>query len=166
MTDPLVKLYAGLTDKERAVLAYSYIAKQNDIEHRRIESTMQMQNFVGLPLEYRREIDNLNYLALLYAMEYWKQVALAQLFFIGTHALLQSEDPEAYRPMVERFEREEGRLLSLEQAFDAVCTEHGFDAATMRTLSGTRFYQIATPDLKASGDCLAGYREIFASIMS
>lgn len=148
------------------MLAFNYITKQNDIEPRRIESTMTMQNFVGLPLEYRRQKSNLNYLALFYAMAHWQQVAQCLAMMCGTMALLRDDDPEAYQPMAERFEREEARLMSLEQVFDEACKAHGLDHDVMRFMAGSRFYEIATPGLTPDEDYQSKMREIFARILA
>lgn len=66
--------------------------------------------------------------------------------------------------MLERFHVEESRLLSLEQAFNEVCQEHGLDAATMRTMAGRQFYTIAMPEDEQIHDAesLADYKETFS----
>ena len=43
----MTKLYAGLTDTERAVLAFNYRAKHNDLETARIQSTMRLISGIG-----------------------------------------------------------------------------------------------------------------------
>ncbi len=166
MTDPLIKLYAELTDQERGKLAYTYLTQGNELELKRIESTMPEQCFVGLPLAYRRMHVDLTHLTLIYAVAYWKQVALCQAYMSGSMAQIRYDDPEAYKPMAQRFEAAERRLLAIEQGFDDVCAEHGLDAAVMRFMAGAQFYTIAMPDLKPDDVCLAGYREIFASTMA
>lgn len=166
MTDQVTKLYAGLTDKERATMAYTYLTKGNELERARIASVMPQEHFVGLPDGYRRIFINLNNLTMMYSIAYWQQVAQCLALLAGVQAILSDPDPEAYERTVKRFQAAEAALLAIEAAFDSVCTEHGLNAAVMRGMAGKRFYTIATPDLKASGDCLAGYREIFASIMS
>ena len=164
MNDSLTKLYAGLTDKEKAVIAFTYRAQRNDLETARIESAMAEQSFIGLPYGYRRMTGNLQDLALVYATEYWRHVALCQAMMAGTMALIRDDDPEAYKPVAQRFKAAESALLAIEQAFDDVCLEHGLDQATMRTISGERFYEIAN-DVKPNDVCLAGYRDIFAKVM-
>ena len=161
MNDPLTKLYAGLTDEERAVLAFTYRAGHNDLEVARIESAMIDQTFSGAPYEYRRMTAGMYDMALLYAVEYWKQVALCLTMQAGTMALIHDPDPEAYLPLRKAFETAEGVLLAVEQAFADVCLEHRLDIAAMQFVSGKRFYEIATPDLKPDDACVAGYREVF-----
>ena len=168
MTDPLIKLYAGLTDRERAVMSFRYLMQgdNGDLERKRIESVMPEQYFVGLPLEFRRTEYNLQGLAHLYAITYWKQVAQCLTFAAGTSAMLYDPDPEAYKPVMQRFEDAEAALLAIEQAFDDTCLEHGLDAAVMRSMAGKKFYTVSMPDLKPDDVCLTGYREIFAAIMA
>ena len=161
MNDPLTKLYAGLTDKERGKLAFTYRTQHNDLETARIESAMSQQYFTGLPLEYRRMTASLQNLALMYSVAYWQQVALCLCYFSGVQALIHDDDPEACKPMMERLKSAEESLMALEQAFEDVCLEHGLDAGAMRYMAGRQFYTIATPDLEPDDTCLAGYREIF-----
>lgn len=167
MTDPLIKLYAGLTDQERAVLSYRYMMKgdDGDLERKRIESVMPEQYFVGLPMEFRRTEYNLQGLAMIYAVTYWQQVARCLAMAAGTMANLSDPDPEAYKPLKQRHKAAEAALMAIERAFDSVCEAHSLDAAVMRVMAGEQFYEIATPDLKPDDARLAGYREIFAATM-
>ncbi len=164
--DHITKLYTALTDKERATLAFTYRTQHNAIEQGRIEAAMPMQNFVGLPLEYRSWAYNLQNLSLLYAIEYWRQVSLAQAMMGGVTATLhQTDDPSEWKPMISHFEAAEARLLSLELAFDAVCMEHGLDSDTMRGMAGNQFYQVVHHDLTPDADFMAGVRASFSELM-
>lgn len=165
MTDQLIKLYAGLTDAERGKMAYAYLLHGNDLERKRIESTLPNQHFVGFPTAYRRMYLALTNLTLIYAVAYWQQVTHCQAFMASAMALLHDDDPEAHLPMVERLKAAEGVLLAIEQAFDSVCAEHGLDNVLMRGMAGKRFYTVASLDIEPNAECLTGYREIFASIM-
>ena len=165
MTDPLIKLYAGLTDTERGKMAYAYLLRGNDLEHKRIESTMPEQHFIGLPTAYRRMHVALTNLMMSYAVAYWQQVAQCQVFMSAIMALMHDADPEAYKPLMERFKAAEAALLGIERAFDEVCAEHGLECTLMRGMAGKRFYTVATSDLEPNAECLTGYREIFASTM-
>lgn len=165
MTDPLIKLYAGLTDTERGKIAYAYLLQGNDLERKRIESTMPEQYFVGLPMAYRRMHVDLTNLTLIYAVAYWQQVALCQAYMSGVMALLKDDDPEAYQPLVTCLKAAEAVLLAIEQAFDSVCAEHGLDRDLMRGMAGKRFYECASSDLQPDDASMVGYREIFASAL-
>lgn len=165
MTDSLIKLYAGLTDTERGKMAYAYLLQGNDLERKRIESTMPEQPFVGLPMAYRRMHVDLTNLTLNYAVAYWQQVALCQAFMSGLMTRLHDDDPEAYKPLLTRFKAAEAVLLAIEQAFDSVCAEHGLDRDLMRGMAGKRFYECASSDLEPDDAYLVGYREIFASTL-
>lgn len=167
MTDPMIKLYAGLTHSELAVLNFGYLMKgdDGDLERKRIESVMTDEYFVGLPMEFRRIEYNLKGLAMIYAVTYWRQVALCQALMGGAMAKLRSDDPEAYQPMAQRSNAAEAALLAIEHAFDDVCLEHGLDPSTMRTLSGKRFYEVAN-NIQPDESCLSSYREIFAGVMA
>lgn len=166
MTDPLIKLYAGLTDEERGKMAYAYLMKGDDLERKRIESTMPDEHFIGLPDGYRRMFINLTNLIQSYAVAYWQQVAQCATMMAGVMVQLRDDDPEAYLPMKQRYQAAEAALLAVEQAFNDVCLEHGLDHDLMRGMAGKRFYTVATPDLKPDDTCLTGYREIFASTLT
>lgn len=163
--DPITKLYIGLTDKERAALAFSYAMQQNEVERRRIESVMPMQQFTGLPFEYRCWIYNLQNIAMLYAIEHWRLVAHIQTCAAGAMVMLKSDDEKEWRPVVERHAQLEAELLSLETALDAVCTTHGLDPDTMRRMAGTTYYEISRPGLTPDADFLAGVRASFSELM-
>jgi hypothetical protein len=165
MTDPLIKLYAGLTDTERGKMAYAYLLQGNELELMRIESTMPEQYFVGLPMAYRRMHVDLTNLTLIYAVADWQQGALCQALMSAVMALLQDDDPEAYKPLAMRFKAAEAVLLAIEQAFDSVCAEHGLNCDLMRGMAGKRFYECASSDLQPDDDSMVGYREIFASAL-
>lgn len=166
MTDTLTKLYAGLSDEERGKLAYAYMVQGNDLEMKRIASTMPEQYFVGLPYGYRRMFHSLTNLMMSYAVAYWQQVSKCQAFMSATMSLIHDDDPKAYLPMKQRLQAAETVLLAIEQAFDDVCLDHGLDRDLMRGMAGHRFYEAAMPALKPDDACLAGYREIFASTMT
>ncbi len=163
--DPITKLYIGLTDKERAALAFNYAMQHNEVELCRIRSAMPMQHFTGLPSEYRQGLYNLQNLAMLYAIEYWRLVAHIQTEAAGAMVKLQSNDPDEWRPIVQQHKKREAELSSLEMAFENICQEHGLDLCTMRFMAGRQYYQVANPDLAQDADYLAGMREIFAGVM-
>ena len=165
MIDQMAKMYEGLTDQERGKLAYAYLLQGNSLERMRIESTMQEQYFLGLPTDYRRVFIDLTNLTMSYAVAYWQQVAHCQAYMSAARVLLQDDDPEAYKPMMERFKAGEAALLAIEQAFDDVCAEHGLNAELMRQRKGHQFYAVASPDVKADAQVIADYREVFASAL-
>jgi len=163
--DPIAKLYSGLTDKERAALAFNYAMQHNEVELCRIRSVMPMQHFTGLPSDYRHGLYNLQNLAMLYAIEYWRLVAHIQTAAAGAMVMLKSDDEKEWRPVVERHVQLEAKLLSLETALDAVCTTHGLDPDTMRRMAGTTYYEISRPDLTPDADFLVGVRASFSELM-
>ena len=168
MTDPLIKLYAGLTDSERAVMSFRYLTQgdNGDLERKRIESVMPEQYFVGLPLEFRRTEYNLHGLAMIYAIAYWKQVAQCLVLMTRTQALFIDPDPEAYKPVMQRWEAAERRLLAIEEAFDDTCLEHDLDKDVMRFMAGTQFYNLAMPGMKPDDVYMKSIRDIFTAMMA
>ena len=165
MTDPMIKLYAGLTDKEKAVLAFTYRAQHNYLEVARIESAMAEQSFIGLPYDYRLLTCNLQSLALQYGVEHWRRVALCQAMMAGMMALIHDEDPTAYLPLKKSFECAEEALKALEAALDAVCLSHGLDSGQVRALTGRQFYQVL-PDTLPDAEDLKFLSDTFEEILT
>ena len=165
MNDPLIKLYAGLNDKERAVLAFTYRTQRNKLEVARIESAMAEQSFIGLPYAYRRVTCNLQSLALLYGIEHWRRVALCLTMQAGTMALIHDEDPTAYLPLKKSFECAEEALKALEVALDAICLSHGLDGGQVRAMTGRQFYQVL-PDTLPNEEDLKFLSEAFEEILN
>ena len=169
MNDPMLKIYAKLTDDERGKLAFAYLLKGDTAERERIESTMVREYFIAFPNGYRRAFININNLRMAYAVAYWRQVAECQAYMSGTMALIQEDlkhpdEAATYPPMHARFEAAESALMAIDEAFNDVCDEHGLDPELLQI--GGRFYTIATPDTEPNEDCLAGYRQIFADAMA
>lgn len=162
--DTITKLYAGMIDKERAALAFDYLMQGNDLELSRIGGAMPMQYFIGLPLEYRRILDNLTMVASLYAIEYWRNVAMANIYLAGLNAMsheavaatkhmtdeeiANSDDWKTWDGLLERFTSHQVMLLSLEVAIDRLCHERGINPTAMRKLAGEQHFEIVQPPSK------------------
>lgn len=76
-------------------LAYRYAVADDALEVARITASMPEQNFVGLPLDYRRTLDELDGLAATYAMYYWRQVACCLTMSAGTLSAATGESANA-----------------------------------------------------------------------
>src|ERR1035438_4236413 len=98
---------------------------------------MPEQHFVGISLEYRRHTYGLQFVASLYAIEYWRNVALANIYLAGLNEMsgrvieetkklsddeiMNSDDWQAWESLLERFTKHQTMLLSLESAIDELC---------------------------------------------
>lgn len=154
--DTITKMYAGLTNKERAALAFDYLMRADDVECKRIEAAMPEQYCIGAPLEYRRMLLGLTQISALYALEYWRNVAGANICLAGYLSLghkvlpetghltdtelLQHADYQRWRAIFKMFEQHEVMLLSIEAAIDELCAERGINPAAIRKLAGERHY--------------------------
>ena len=167
--DTITKLYAGLTDKERAALAFDYLIPGNDIEIQRIQSAMPDQHFSGLPREYRQTFDGFLHVALFYALEYWRQVAMANIYLAGLNAMSgkiteatkhmpndeisQNAQYQEFDAMLKLHSGHEVMLLSLEVSIDQISTDYGLNPASLRSMVGAQCYTIigtqpGQPDLE------------------
>lgn len=164
--DAISKIYAGLTDKERAVLAFTYTMKHDEVELARIASSMQKQHFTGLPMEYRGMIYKQMKMAMMYAIVYWQTVARIQTSCAGALVKLQTDDTDAWQLMFEQLVKHEAELLSIEIAFDETCADHGLDPKTMRYMAGNQFYKVSALSLPPDGAYLEDMREMFAGMMA
>lgn len=179
--DPITKLYSGLTDRERAALAFDYITQGNEVEQSRIEGAMSMQHFTGFPLEYRRAMDGIHMVAMLYAIEHWRNVAMVNVYLAGAIAMsadsiaaTQSLDNEAilqcaaykeWRAIVDALKSHETMLRSIEAAIDGICADHGISPAALRKIAGTRVYCPVWPDLKPYATAVENLRECWEKVL-
>jgi len=173
----ITKLYAGLTDKERAALTFDYLMQGNELECNRIQASMPEQYYIGLPLEYRRSLDSLTMIASLYAIEYWRSVALAYMFRVGHRAVfsylmekyttnsqrVQSPEWQESENLLKLFQRYEVMVLSIEKAVDELCADHGINQAAIRKMAGERNYEVIgtppdQPDLEPDASIVADLR--------
>jgi hypothetical protein len=70
--DRIARLYEGLTLKERAVLAFSYLTELNVQEVDRILATVPRKVYRMLDDEHTRWADGLRSMALFFGMEHWR----------------------------------------------------------------------------------------------
>lgn len=136
--DTITKLYAGLTDRERAALAFNYLTQENDMERKRIESAMPEQHFVGLPLEYRRTFSGILDIASLYGIEYWHLYSRSLEATVAMHIFEESNIMDKANSMHESQKIWKSRLLALDCALLAVCEAQGINADAVRRMAGSK----------------------------
>lgn len=179
--DPITKLYTDLTDAERAALSFNYMMQNNVTERRRIESAMPMQNFTNFPLEYRRAFDGIAMVAALYAVEYWRDVSMANMFLadvcaisprtiqsaghLADEEILQNAEYLNWRATVDSLEGCEIALASLEAAIDKLCAERGICPVAIRKMAGDRTYKQMQPDIKPNAYIVAEFHEIWGRVL-
>lgn len=166
--DRITKLYEGLTNKERAALAFCCLTENNKVELDRITARVPRATYVCLDLEYRTWIETFYHLARLWAIEHWQiyarklaEIALAQ------HHLKRGElaETESYLQLVEYRERQ---LLALDRAMEAVCQEHGFDMDSVRRIAGTApfvpVHANTAPDAEFQADIERSFSEVLSQL--
>ena len=182
--DPTTKMYTELTGRERALLSFDHLTQGNVTEQERIEATMPMQYFTGLPLEYRSWTYNLQILAMLYAIEYWRNVATANTHLVGHNVIfealvkkyptnkerVQSSEWQEGKNLLKLFYKCEVMILSIEAAINELCEDHGINPIAIKRLTGEQCYTIIgtppyEPDLQPNMAIVAGLREHWEGLL-
>lgn len=179
----ITKLYAGLTDKELAALAFDYMMQDNEIEMKRIQAAMPEQYFVGSPPEFRRTFHGFLHISMLYAIEYWRQVAMANIYLAGLSAMskqtieatkhlsdeeiVNSTEYQEWEATLKMFETHEIMLLSMEVAIDELSADHGLNPQSLRGMAGEKCYTIIgtrpdKPDREPNAAIAAKFRKMWA----
>ena len=72
---PIATLYQGLTNKERAALAFCYLTETNELELDRLVAAVPLKAYVCPDAEYQAWFDRIFNMASLWAIEHWKAQA-------------------------------------------------------------------------------------------
>lgn len=183
--DTVTRMYAGLNDRERAMLAFDYLMQGDMVEIGRITSSMPLQHFVGISLEYRRHSHGLQIVASLYSIEYWRNVALANIYLVGLNAMshktvaatkhmtdeeiVHSAEWQAWEELLERFTKHQTMLLSLEASVDELCADRGINPEAIRKLAGEQHFEIvqtpSKPDLQPDTLMVEELNRLWAEIL-
>ena len=133
------RLYAGLTAKETAVLVYSHLSRGNVAEADRIRDLVPMKTYRLPDPDHTDHFERLRRATLYYAMERWRYqahcFAACGVMLHGYHSREQ-EDQERGQECFEAWQIWETRLLSIDAALEAVCSNHGVDIADVRRMAG------------------------------
>ncbi len=137
-TDAITRAYAGLSNRERAALAFKYLCDGNELELTRVADSAPRGTFTytGAHFEYGQRFDRLFAVASWWAVEHWKAFARYASAYGAVLEACHNRD----RAGVDRFLREteawESRLIALETALDAIGPEQGLDPEAVRKLAG------------------------------
>lgn len=131
----LTKIYSNLTDKEKASLAFSYVTQGDIAEHARIVSTVPKQSFTGLALEFRHWTENIEVLALLWAVEHWRTYSILLTARGGIATARDLCTPE-FQQLIEHEADLSRRLIALDRVLADLCEEHRIDEASIRRFAG------------------------------
>lgn len=130
------KVYAGLTNRERAAIAFKFMADANEVEVARVADAVPRKSYIALEFDFRDGVDRLILLASCWCAMHWRLRAdLAETKW----ALLAApnvDKSEWVLPLFDRAQKCETRLLALDRALEQVCAGHGIDAVAVRKVGG------------------------------
>lgn len=134
--DRIAKLYEGLTNKERAALAFRYMTDTNKLELERVAAAVPMKIYKCPDMEYKRWLNGFADMAALWAILHW-QTYSQKLAALGTlYLMIVRKERDKIQAMMDEHEKWESRLLALDRALLAICEEHGIDPDAVRRMAG------------------------------
>jgi hypothetical protein len=135
--DRIAKLYEGLTLKERAILAFSYLSELNSQEADRILATVPRKLYRMVDADHIRWVEGLRRMAMMFGMEHWRFQAKAFaassfLMHMYNKPDVSEEEDERIGICFKAWGVWETRLLTMDAALEAVCSKHNVNAAAVR----------------------------------
>ncbi|GHU20018.1 hypothetical protein FACS189475_08230 [Betaproteobacteria bacterium] len=125
--DAVTKMYEGLTGKERAVLSFHYLTRQDELESERIGHS---------GYEFQRWINSIADMAALFGLTHWRLMAgKFENQWCLKVALSNKKDASKAFAMMNNLKEIEGCLMALDAALLAVCQEHGIDPDDVRRMA-------------------------------
>jgi hypothetical protein len=137
-TQQINALYAALTTKERARLAFLCASHGDTTEVDRISAGVEQVRYRGPDIEYLRWLVAFHDLAQRWAIEHWRLQSRASVAVGGANVYVSDKALGPATLFLDIHEQMEERLVALDRALDAVCAEHGIDADAIRSLAETQ----------------------------
>lgn len=134
--DRIAKLYEGLTNKERAALAFRYMTDTNELELERVAAAVPMKTYECPDMEYQRWLNGFGDMAALWAIEHWQTYSRKLAALWALHLMIARKELDKVQAMMEAHEKWESHLLALDRALVAICEEHGIDPDAVRRMAG------------------------------
>lgn len=145
--DRVTRLYVGLTNKEKAALAFGFLCHKNEIEWGRVEASVLWKKYKCVDVEYIRWRDRFFRMSSYWGIEHW-QLRSRHTAAIS-YAMWAPSEEEHYEEMIEQLWKLESQLLALDSALEAVCHEHSLDIEAVRAFSGAEpFIMAMNPNAK------------------
>ncbi len=141
--DRIAKLYEGLTNKERAALAFRYMTDTNELELERVASAVPMKIYKCRDMEYQGWLNGFADMAALWAIEHWQTYSRMLAALVALHLTIACKkldhkelDKDEIQAMMDAHKKWESHLLALDRALLAICEEHGIDPDAVRRMAG------------------------------
>lgn len=164
-SDKITKLYAALTNKERAALILNSLVECNEREVRRIDNSIPRKSYKSRDAEYSRWFDAMWDVCTFVAIEYWRLEACKQrdlaryMFFLRGEDRIKSE--QAYQCFIKGHQH----VLALNCALDMFCERHGISAAAVRRFGDIVIEAGGITDIKADDSLLPSYDEKLSGLL-
>ena len=134
--DRIAKLYEGLTNKERAALAFHYMTDTNELELERVAAAVPMKLYECPDMEYQRWLNGFADMAALWAIEHWQTYSRRLAALGALHLMIARKELGKVQAMMDAHEKWESHLLALDRALLTICEEHGIDPDAVRRMAG------------------------------
>lgn len=163
MTDTITKLYSGMTNKERAALAFRYLTDVNELELERVSGAVPFKTYRCRDLEYQDRLDGLFNMAALYSIEYWRIYSRSLEALVASHVM--ANDSVKEQQMLEVQGIWQSRLMALNCAMLAVCTEHGIEPDSVRQLAEVETFVPMSGSVKPDTNYRMDMQENFGRLL-
>ena len=161
----ITKLYAELTNKERAAISFRYMAEGNEMEFDRILASVPRFTYRCHDFEYRAWLEAFFNVWHIWAIEHWQCRCRAVAAMCGTQIQLLQKQKGSVSKFIAAQELWESRLLALDGALEAVCEEHGIEVDAMRGLTETEAYRPVLRDLTPDSEYQERTQKNFRSLL-
>lgn len=159
----VTKMYDGLTNKERAALAFHYLTDANELELKRVEASVPVKLYRCPDLDYLDWLDSFFNMAALWAIEHWQMYSRSLTALVALH--INCDNLEKEKSIIEVHAIWESRLLALDCALLVVCDEHGIDPNRVRRLAGTKAFSPMSARTKPDADYQADMQVCLARLL-
>jgi hypothetical protein len=164
--DRVTKLYASLTNKERATLAFQYLTDRNTQEVEKVKASIPCKNYRCPDIEYEKWFDAIWDMSSLYAIEHWTLQARKYMAFFKSWMLRRKNDyvheaDEAF----DEFILGDEYIRALDCALVSVCTEYGISVEAVKKLADTGTFPVRHPDLQPDEKKKAEFVEMLSRLL-
>lgn len=134
------KLYANLTSRERAVIAFSHLAQGDELEFHRILRSVPTKRYICPDLEFQWWVNTLFAVSQFWGLEHWKHIAQRTAAIAILRATSATTVREETLELLDNVRQCECRLLTLEATLEDFCQDLGLSSKAIRLIVGcTRF---------------------------
>jgi hypothetical protein len=144
------KLYEGVSNEQKASLAFKYIIDKNSLEVARIQSTLKTYSYHCQDLEFRSELNRNVAFAGLWCLEWWRTQSdwLLAVAHYHVHKGVQSDQQdECEDSAIVAMELYCRRLIALENVLKAICARHGIDAEAVRKYGDVHTFNFGSKEM-------------------